>query len=129
MLACRAPGGQVFGLAGNDPCGDARNGSFVGDQAACAVACARCDFYTPKDSSHAQLLEAKANLQHMLASIPLTDDERAAVEDRQAALSPLLDRLADTPTPAGATPRQIRAPATATTLPIIDVRRGKTGQP
>jgi hypothetical protein len=37
VLACRAPGGQVFGLAGNDPCGDARNGSFVGDQAACAV--------------------------------------------------------------------------------------------
>jgi hypothetical protein len=45
----------------------------------------------------------------MLASVPLTDDERAAVEDGQAALDALLARLADTPTPAGATPRQIGA--------------------
>jgi integrase-like protein len=73
------------------------------------MACARCDFYTPKGSSQAQLLEAKANLQRMLASVPLTDDERAAVEDGQAALDALLARLADTPTPAGATPRQIGA--------------------
>jgi integrase len=29
------------------------------------MACARCDFYTPKDSSKAQLLEAKDNLQRM----------------------------------------------------------------
>jgi integrase len=28
------------------------------------MACARCDFYVPKDSSKAQLLEAKSNLQH-----------------------------------------------------------------
>jgi hypothetical protein len=27
------------------------------------MACARCDFYLPKDSSRAQLLEAKDNLQ------------------------------------------------------------------
>ncbi|WP_329154275.1 hypothetical protein OIU91_39050 [Streptomyces sp. NBC_01456] len=37
--------------------------------------------YTPKDSSRSQLLEAKGNLQRMLASIPLTEDERAAVDD------------------------------------------------
>ena len=42
------------------------------------MACARCDFYTPKDTSKAQLLEAKENLQRMLASVPLTDDEQAA---------------------------------------------------
>ena len=30
----------------------------------------RCDFYTPRDSSKAQLLEAKENLQRMLANIP-----------------------------------------------------------
>ncbi|MGH3327265.1 MAG: tyrosine-type recombinase/integrase [Streptomycetales bacterium] len=42
------------------------------------MACAKCDFYTPKDSTKAQLLEAKANLQRMLVAIPLTDDERAA---------------------------------------------------
>jgi hypothetical protein len=39
------------------------------------MACARCDFYTPKNSSKAQLLEAEENLQHMLASIPSTEDE------------------------------------------------------
>jgi hypothetical protein len=49
------------------------------------MACARCDFYTPKASSQGRLLEAKDNLQKMLAGIPLTDDERAAVDDGQAA--------------------------------------------
>ena len=78
----------------------------------------------PKDSSKALLLEAKDNLQRMLAAIPLTDDERAAVDDGQAALDQLLRRLADVPTPAGPTPREIRAPATATVLPIVDVRQG-----
>ncbi|WP_052721297.1 tyrosine-type recombinase/integrase [Actinoplanes rectilineatus] len=88
------------------------------------MACARCDFYTPKASSKGQLLEAKNNLQRMLASIPLTDDEQAAVDDGQAALDQLLERLTDVPTPAGPTPRQIGIPATATLLPIIDVRHG-----
>ncbi|WP_240677180.1 hypothetical protein [Actinacidiphila soli] len=88
------------------------------------MACARCDFYTPKASSKGQLLEAKANLQKMLASIPLTDDERAAIDDGQAALDQLLNRLTDVPTPAGPTPRQIGLPPTATLLPIVDVTRG-----
>jgi integrase len=88
------------------------------------MACAKCDFYTPKDSSKALLLEAKDNLQRMLAAVPLTDDERAAVDDGHASLEQLLQRLADVPTPAGPTPREIRAPATATVLPIVDVRQG-----
>jgi integrase len=92
------------------------------------MACARCDFYTPKGSSQAQLLEAKGNLQRMLASIPLTDDERAAVQDGQAALDKLLTQLADAPTPAGATPRQIGSQPTVTLLPIVDVRHGENGQ-
>ena len=54
------------------------------------MAFAKCDFYTPKNSTKAQLLEAKNNLQRMLASIPLTDDERAAVDDGQGALNSLL---------------------------------------
>jgi hypothetical protein len=89
------------------------------------MACARCDFYTPKGSSKAQLLEAKDNLQRMLASIPLTDDERAALDDDQAALDRLLERLIDVPTPAGSTPRQLGlgAPATATRLPVIAVNQ------
>jgi integrase len=92
------------------------------------MACARCDFYTPKDSSQAQLLEAKDNLQRMLTSIPLTDDERAAVEDGQAALDTLLTRLTDIPTPSGATPHKIGVQQTATLLPIVDVRHRKNGQ-
>ena len=87
------------------------------------MACAKCDFYTPKDSSKAQLLEARANLQKMRVMIPLTDDEQAAVDDGDAALSRLLERLADTPTPTGPTPRQLDPPASATSLPVIDVRQ------
>ncbi len=90
------------------------------------MACARCDFYTPKDSTKAQLLEANDNLQRMLASIPLTDDERAAVEDGQHALGNLLHRLADSPTPAGPTPRQIGIPPTATQLPILNVTHSRS---
>ncbi len=41
---------------------------------------------------------------------PLTDDERDAVDDGQEALDQLLERLAEVPTPAGATPREIRYP-------------------
>jgi hypothetical protein len=72
-------------------------------------------------------LEAKDNLQRMLASVPLTDDERAAVDDGQAALDRLLERLADVPTPAGPTPRQLGAPTTATLLPIVEVTGGRSG--
>ena len=60
------------------------------------MACARCDFYVPKESTRAQLLEAKDNLQRMLAQIPLTDDERAAVEDGTAAVERLIGQLRDT---------------------------------
>jgi integrase len=95
------------------------------EQCAHRMACARCDFYTPKASSKAQLLEAKENLQRMLASVPLTDDEQAAVDEGQAALDHLLERLIDVATPDGATPREIGVPATATLLPIIAVNQGK----
>ncbi|WP_234337144.1 tyrosine-type recombinase/integrase [Streptomyces xylophagus] len=90
------------------------------------MACARCDFYTPMDSSKGQLLEAKDNLQHMLASVPLSDEERAAIDDGQAALDQLLERLVDVPTPTGATPREIGVPATATLLPIVTVNQDKS---
>jgi integrase len=60
---------------------------------------------------------AKAGVQRMLAAIPLTDDERAAVDDGQAALDSLLGRLADIPTPAGATPRELGTSPGPTFLP------------
>ena len=74
------------------------------------MACARCDFYLPKSSTRAQLLEAKSNLQRMFAQIPLTDEERAAVEDGAAAVDRLIERLNDVPTPEGPTPRQLSNP-------------------
>jgi hypothetical protein len=63
----------------------------------------------------------------MLAAIPLTDDERGAVDDGQAALDKLLERLTDVPTPAGPTPRQLAVPRTAMLLPVIDVRQPPAG--
>lgn len=88
-------------------------------------ACARCDFYIPKQSSKRQILQAKSNLQRMLVNIPLTDDEQAAVKDGQAALDHLLQQLADVPTPAGTTPRQLDSPMTLTRLPIVAVTHGR----
>lgn len=77
------------------------------DQCPHRMACAKCAFYVPKESSQAQILEGKAHLQRMLQEIPLTDDERAAVEEGIDALEKLSIQLADVPTPAGPTPRQL----------------------
>jgi hypothetical protein len=68
------------------------------------MACAKCAFYVPKASARAQMLEARTNLQLMLQSIPLTNEERAAVEEGAAQFSELCKRLEDVPTPAGPTP-------------------------
>jgi hypothetical protein len=71
------------------------------------MACAKCAFYLPKPSSRAQLLEARENLLRLRQEIPLREEERAAVEDGLAALEKLSARLADVPTPAGPTPREL----------------------
>lgn len=77
------------------------------DQCPHRMACAKCSFYVPKASSLAQVVEGKANLLRLLQEIPLTEDERAAVEDGVAAFEHLLTTLADVPTPTGLTPRQL----------------------
>ncbi len=79
------------------------------DQCPHRMACAKCGFYAAKDSSRAQLLEGKANLLRMRQEIPLNEAELAAVDDGVPALQKLLDQLADVATPAGPTPRQLRA--------------------
>jgi hypothetical protein len=73
------------------------------------MACARCSFYLPKESTKAQLLEAKANLLRLRQDIPLADAELAAVEEGVGAYERLLATLADVPTPGGSTPRQLTA--------------------
>jgi integrase len=73
------------------------------------MACAKCDFYMPKQSSAALLLEGKANLLRLLQEIPLGEAEEAAVKDGVGAYEKLLLTLADVPTPAGPTQRQLGA--------------------
>jgi hypothetical protein len=53
------------------------------------------------------MLEARSNLQLMLQSIPLTDEEKAAVEEGAELFDQLCKRLEDIPTPAGPTPREL----------------------
>ena len=71
------------------------------DQCPHRMACARCDFYVPKASSKALLLEGKANLLRLRQEIPLNDDELRAVDDGIAAHDELVAKLADIPAPCG----------------------------
>ena len=64
------------------------------------MACARCDFYVPKQSSNAQSIEAKVNLLRMTQEIPLNEDELRAVEDGIAGHERLVAKLDSCPTPA-----------------------------
>jgi integrase len=71
------------------------------------MACAKCSFSIPKGSSLEQVMEGKANLLRMKQELSLTEEEVAAVDDGLAALATLQQKLADIPTPAGPTPRQL----------------------
>ena len=75
------------------------------------MACAKCSFYLPKESTAAALLEGKSNLQRMRQEIPLSEAELAALDDGVSALESLLSRLASVPTPGGPTPLQLREAA------------------
>jgi len=77
------------------------------DQCPHRMACAKCSFYMPKASSQVQLLQGKANLLQLRQEIPLNESELAAVDDGVAAMEKLLEQLADVPTPAGPTPREL----------------------
>lgn len=71
------------------------------------MACPKCSFYVAKDSSKGQFIEGQANLIRMIQSIPLTEDERAAVEEGIDLFERLCNKLADVPTPVGPTPREL----------------------
>jgi hypothetical protein len=58
------------------------------------MACARCDFYILRQSSQAQLLEARHGPQGQVAEISLTESELAAVEGDQNAIDRLILRQA-----------------------------------
>lgn len=92
------------------------------DQCPHRMACAKCSFYIPKESSRIQLLEAQGHLQRMLQEIPLTDEERAAVDEGIESLQHLQERLLDVPTPVGITPRQMQPEVgfvPLNTIPVI----------
>lgn len=61
----------------------------------------------------------------MLQEIPLSEEERAAVEDGIEAMEKLCQQLADVPTPAGPTPNQLSAGHTEVKkiIPVERVRR------
>jgi hypothetical protein len=65
-------------------------------------------FIYQKNRRKRRFLEAQANLLRLRQDIPLADAELAAVEDGPTAYEQLLAKLADVPTPAGQTPRQLR---------------------
>jgi Phage integrase family len=70
------------------------------------MACARCPFYRPKESLADQLLEGQANLLRMLEFVQLTEEEKLLVTEGIDLHQTLIEQLADTPTPAGPTPRE-----------------------
>lgn len=69
------------------------------DQCPHRMACARCDFYVPKESDRGLWLQTHDGLLKLLQEIPLSDEERAAVDGDVQALDRLLDQLKDVPTP------------------------------
>lgn len=72
------------------------------------MACRRCNFYQPKDTSLQHPLEARANKLQLLQEMPLTEEERAAGDGDLEALSRLTLRLADQPTPSGQTAKELK---------------------
>jgi len=94
------------------------------------MACARCPFYRPKDSLKDQLVEGKANLVHMLEFVSLTDEEKALVTEGVELHQELIERLADVPTPAGPTPRELAGGQQGKTdvIPLKSVRRSNKQQ-
>ncbi|MFD3589794.1 hypothetical protein [Streptomyces sp. NPDC058683] len=94
------------------------------------LACARCPFYVPKESTRGQLLKVKGGIEQMLEQLDLTDDEREALEGDRDAVTALAQRLADIPTPAGPTPTERGADAAF--IPLTELmgtasRRMSTG--
>lgn len=57
------------------------------------MACAKFSFYLPKSSSAAQYIEGRQDLLKLMQEIPLTDDERAAVENDVGTMDKLINQL------------------------------------
>jgi hypothetical protein len=71
------------------------------------MACAKCEYYIPKNSEAARILEANAHNERLVAEVPLRPIELEAIRGDREALESLRTRLQDTPTPDGRTPTEI----------------------
>jgi Phage integrase family len=91
------------------------------------MACARCPYYRPKESLRDQLVEGKANLVRMLEFVRLTEEEKLLVTEGIELHQELIERLADVPTPAGPTPRELEASRKLEkkVIPLKTVQRSK----
>jgi len=94
------------------------------DQCPHRMACARCDFYVPKASERGRWLETREGLLKMLQEIPLSDEERAAVDGDVQALDRLLERMATVPTPSGSLPGE----PTGTCIPLKTLQTSQRGR-
>lgn len=106
---------QYFALGNEDFCSN----PFY-SKCAHRLACAQCDFYVPSDRQLASILSARGHLERMYAEMPLDEEERLAVQGGAVAMTRLAERLAQTPTPSGQTPIQLRK-AKVRALPILSV--------
>ncbi len=91
------------------------------------MACARCPYYRPKDSLKDQLTEGQANLVRMLEFVSLTEEEKLLVTEGIELHQALIEQLADVPTPAGPTPRELEASRQPEqkVIPLKSVQRAK----
>jgi integrase len=71
------------------------------------LACARCDYYEPKDSQEVLALEAEGNLVRLRQDLRLTDEEREAIDGDVLVFQKLRSSHWDTATPAGPSPREL----------------------
>ncbi len=72
------------------------------------MACARCGYYVPKDSTKGQLLSALGANEALYEEIPIRDEERLALEGDAEAIRQLVGSLEDTPAGDGRTASEIQ---------------------
>lgn len=71
------------------------------------LACARCDYYEPKDSEEVLILEAEGNLVRLRQDLLLTDEEREAIDGDVVTFQKLRVKRWNMATPAGPSPREL----------------------
>jgi hypothetical protein len=72
------------------------------------MACARCGYYVPKDSTKGQLLAAAGANEALYEEIPIREEERLALEGDAEAIRQLVNGLDVVPAPDGRTPLEMQ---------------------